>query len=185
MLRMHCIRYTSDPLAHILPGGSPQRRIYNAERSPIHWNKILHRWLPRRLSISPKWRHNFQYEIPPTRYVALFSTNTHIIWCHNFSVFSKNTYNRHPIATQSKRGVGRILWVTSRQCHGVPNHRRPLCLFNRLLQAYLKKTSKFCVDGPFARGIHRWPMDSPHKGQATRNCVLTSSCQDRFLPHVL
>ena len=30
----------------------------------------------------------------------------------------------------------------------------------------------------FARGIHRWPVDSPHKGPVTRKCfhLMTSSC---------
>ena len=30
----------------------------------------------------------------------------------------------------------------------------------------------------FERGIHRWPVDSPHKGPVTRKCIylMTSSC---------
>ena len=33
----------------------------------------------------------------------------------------------------------------------------------------------------FVRGIHRWPVNSPHKGPVTRKCfhLMTSSCQSR------
>ena len=36
------------------------------------------------------------------------------------------------------------------------------------------------------RGIHRWPVDSPHKGPVTRKCyhLMTSSCWEDFLSHI-
>ena len=54
---------------------------------------------------------------------------------------------------------------------GVSNHRRLDCLPNRLLRRRSKKTSKRCIIA-FVRGIHRWPVNSPHKGPVTRKMFL-------------
>ena len=51
--------------------------------------------------------------------------------------------------------------------HGVPNHRHLHCLLSRLFRLASKKTSKLRVTGLF-RGIHLWPVDSPHKGPVMR-----------------
>ena len=55
---------------------------------------------------------------------------------------------------------------------GVSNHRRLDCLLNRLFRRRSKKTSKLRVSIllSFAsvRGIHRWPVNSLHKGPVTR-----------------
>ena len=50
---------------------------------------------------------------------------------------------------------------------GVSNHRRLDCLLKRLFRRRSKKTSKLRVTA-FVRGIHRWPVNSPHKGPVTR-----------------
>ena len=50
---------------------------------------------------------------------------------------------------------------------GVWNHQPQDCLLNRLFRRRSKKTSKLLVTG-FVRGIHRWPVNSPHKGPVTR-----------------
>ena len=50
---------------------------------------------------------------------------------------------------------------------GVPNHRRIYCLLNRLFRRRSKKTWKLRVTA-FVRGIHRWPVNSPHKWPVTR-----------------
>ena len=59
---------------------------------------------------------------------------------------------------------------TNKWCHnerdGVPNHRRLDCLRMRLFRLRSKKTSKLRVTG--LCGIHRWPVNSPHKGSVTR-----------------
>ena len=47
---------------------------------------------------------------------------------------------------------------------GVSNYRRLYCLLSRLFRRRTKKTSKL-ASLAFVRGIHRWPVDSPHKGQ--------------------
>ena len=50
---------------------------------------------------------------------------------------------------------------------GISNHRRLDWLFNRLFRRRWKKTPKLSVTG-LCGGIHRWPVDSLHKGTATR-----------------
>ena len=68
------------------------------------------------------------------------------------------------------------------QCHynerdGVSIHRRLDCLINRLFKQRSKKTSKFRVTG-LCEGIHRWPVNSPRKGQQRgKRChLMTSWC---------
>ena len=51
--------------------------------------------------------------------------------------------------------------------HGVLNHQHIDCLVSRLFRHTWSKTSKLRVTG-FVKGIHRWPVDSPHKGTITR-----------------
>ena len=51
--------------------------------------------------------------------------------------------------------------------NGVSNHRCFDCLFNRLFRRRSKKTSKLRVTGR-CEGIHRWLVNSPHKGPVTR-----------------
>ena len=49
---------------------------------------------------------------------------------------------------------------------GVSIHRPHDYLLNRLFKRRLKKTSKL-RSLAFVRGIHRWPVNSPHKGSVT------------------
>ena len=49
----------------------------------------------------------------------------------------------------------------------VSNHQPHDCLHNRLIRHRSKKTSKLRVTG-LCVGIHRGPMNSPHKGPVTR-----------------
>ena len=50
---------------------------------------------------------------------------------------------------------------------GVSNHRRLACLLKVLLRRRSKKTSS-STSLAFMRGIHRSPVNSPHKGPVTR-----------------
>ena len=53
---------------------------------------------------------------------------------------------------------------------GVLRHQHHDCLLNRLFRrrsTWSKKLSKLRVTG-FVRGIHRWPVNSPHKGPVIR-----------------
>ena len=54
--------------------------------------------------------------------------------------------------------------------NGVSNHQPHDCLLNRLFRHRWKETSKLRVTGLCA-GIHRWPVNSPHKGPVTRKKV--------------
>ena len=51
--------------------------------------------------------------------------------------------------------------------NGVSNHQPRHCLLNRLSRRRSKKTSK-PRHWPFCGGIHRWPVNSPHKWPVTR-----------------
>ena len=52
-------------------------------------------------------------------------------------------------------------------CDGVSNHQPHDCLLNRLFRRRLKKHQS-SASLTFMRGIHRWPMNSPHKWPVTR-----------------
>ena len=49
----------------------------------------------------------------------------------------------------------------------VSNHQPHHCLLNRLFRRRSKKASKPRYTGLCMRGIHRWPVNSPHKWQVT------------------
>ena len=63
------------------------------------------------------------------------------------------------------------VWLYTLQwCHnepdGVSNHRRLDCLLNHLSGADQRKYQG-SASLAFVMGIHRWPVDSPHKGPVT------------------
>ena len=62
---------------------------------------------------------------------------------------------------------------------GVSNHQRIDCLLNRLFRRRSKKHQS-SASLAFVRGIHRWPVKSPHKGPVTRK--IQEICQSRRLP---
>ena len=51
---------------------------------------------------------------------------------------------------------------------GVSNHQRLDCFLSRLFRRRSKKHQS-SASLAFVRGIHRWPVNSPHKGPVTRN----------------
>ena len=61
----------------------------------------------------------------------------------------------------------RPIAMTSHQRPGASNHHGLDCLVNSLLMLTSKKIPYPHVTGFFVRGIHRWPVDSPHKGTVT------------------
>ena len=50
---------------------------------------------------------------------------------------------------------------------GVSNYQSHDCLLNRLFKAQ-KKKNQSSASLAFVRGIHRWPLNSPHKGPIAR-----------------
>ena len=79
-----------------------------------------------------------------------------IIFCRVVSLSRGNTSDL--VATSRWRHNGR---------DGVSNHQPQDCLLNHLFRRRSKKTSKLRVTGLCA-GIHRGPMNSPHKWPVTR-----------------
>ena len=75
-----------------------------------------------------------------------------------FNTLSAIHYVRHAQIALRWRHNGR---------DSVSNHQHQDCLLNRLFRRRSKKTSKLRVTG-FVLGIHRWPVNSPHKGPVTR-----------------
>ena len=71
---------------------------------------------------------------------------------------------------------GTLIWRHNER-DGVSNHRRLDCFLNQWLRSRSKKTSKLRVTGLFVRGIHRWPVNSPHKWPVPRKGfhLMTSS----------
>ena len=61
---------------------------------------------------------------------------------------------------------GTLLWRHN-GCDSVSNHQPHHCLLNRLFRRRSKKTSKLRVTGLCA-GIHRGPVNSPHKWPVAR-----------------
>ena len=50
------------------------------------------------------------------------------------------------------------------ECDGISNHQPHGGLLNGLFRHRWKNTLKLCVTGLCVRGIHRWPVNSLHKG---------------------
>ena len=60
-----------------------------------------------------------------------------------------------------------LIWeVQSNERDGVLNRRRLDCFTQPFVQAQIKKTSRLRVTG-LCEGIHRWPVNSPHKEPVT------------------
>ena len=75
-------------------------------------------------------------------------------------------YMRTMTATSAFDKVASLRWRHNER-DGVSNHQPHDCLLHRLFGPRSKKTSKLRVTGLF-RGIHRWLVNSPHKGPETR-----------------
>ena len=56
------------------------------------------------------------------------------------------------------------LKMASHQVRGVSNNWQVDCLLNSLFRRRTKKLSNIRITGYFVSGIHRWPVDSPHRG---------------------
>ena len=62
-------------------------------------------------------------------------------------------------------------WISLQWRHnerdGVSNHQ-PLCCFSAVYSGADEKRYQSSVSLAFVRGIHRWPVNSPHRGPVTR-----------------
>ena len=66
----------------------------------------------------------------------------------------------------ARKGPGALQWRHNER-DGVSNYQPRDCLLNRLFGRRSKKTSKL-ASLAFVQGIHRGPVNSPHKGPVTR-----------------
>ena len=80
--------------------------------------------------------------------------------------FQLDTVTRVKCESQCQHFQWTLQWRHNR-LDGVSNHKPHHCLLSHLFGPRSKKTSKFCVTG-LVRGIHREPVNSPHKGPVTR-----------------
>ena len=110
-----------------------------------------------------------------------------------FQNFQQCCFRQPDWWSNSTHWMGRLLLVIfslqwrHNEPDSVSNNQFHDCLLNRLFRRRSKKTSKLRVTA-FVRGIHRWPVNSPTKGQWRGKCfhLMTSSCDDSpwfLLPH--
>ena len=101
------------------------------------------------------------WKLPKIRYVdkILFS----------FRVLAANRQHKHALQ-----------WHHN-EPDGVSTHHPHDCLLNYLFRRRSKKPSKLRGTG-FVGGIHRWPVNSPHKRPVTRKM---SSFQDVIMMHTM
>ena len=81
--------------------------------------------------------------------------------------FTDVSWRIHSPSSRKDRNMIEINMITPDERHVVWNHRSLQCLFNSLRGPTSKKhQSPHYL--PFVRGIHRWPVNSLHKGPVTR-----------------
>ena len=72
-----------------------------------------------------------------------------------------------------KRGLHESLQWRHNERDGVSNHRRLECLLNRLFRRRSdQRKHQSSVSLAFVTWIHRWPVDSPHKGSVAQKIFL-------------
>ena len=110
------------------------------------------------------WRVNYRTTLEYKSLVwVITSTKTMVsasVGLNQFALHSdlSSWINEIPMASSQWRHNGR---------DGVSNHRRPDCLLDSLFWRRSKKHQS-PASLTFVRGIHRWPVNSPHKGPVTR-----------------
>ena len=81
----------------------------------------------------------------------------------HFSLVIRNNYK----TVHSTNTADALQWRQMIVKCGVSNYRPIECLFSSSFRLTAKKHERSALL-PFVRGIHRWPVDSPHKGTATQ-----------------
>ena len=98
-----------------------------------------------------------------------------LLHCHMGRDSSKQiTWNHWKVnmSTQTSKGQrnhGHTLQWRHNECNGVSNHQRHDCLLGRFFRHRSRKHQS-SASLTFVRIIHRWPVNSLHKGLVTRNC---------------
>ena len=87
-------------------------------------------------------------------------------WCPGSSLLQVIS-NNVTVHDHKEWGCSCLFTMTSHERHVVWNHRPFDCLFNSL-----SKKHQSLHYWPFARGIHRWLANSPHKGPVTKKKLI-------------
>ena len=122
-----------------------------------------------------KWKHFPRYW-PCVWGIHRWPLNTHhkSQWRRAFDVSIELRLNKR-LSKQSRRRwfdmpSRPFITITSHERHLVPNHPSFDCLFNSLCGP-TKKKHQSPRYWPFVSRIHRWPVNSPHKGPVTRKSI--------------
>ena len=93
-------------------------------------------------------------------------------WCNQRQILINNKHTSYVSCVHHQSQLFVIPLPRTLQWHcnerdGVSNHQPHDCLPNRLLGANQRKHQS-SASLAFVRGIHRWPVNSPHKGPVMR-----------------
>ena len=104
----------------------------------------------------------------------LLSTNiTHIIqgfFTHNHTIAPVPVEQPRRIFVNESHGSNPLLWRHNGR-DGVPNHQPNDCLLNRFYSGADQRKHKGSASQAFVRGIHRRPVNFPHKWPVTWEMV--------------
>ena len=99
-------------------------------------------------------------------------------------IFVKRQYLNKICKKKIRKYLSTLQWRYNGR-DGISNHRRHDCLLNLLSRLRSKKTSKLRVTG-LCDGIHRWPVNFPHKRPVMRKYfhLMTSSWNRQWANHM-
>ena len=118
-----------------------------------------------------------------TKVMAIIKINCHILrlmfnwyvffsFCNTRTIFSwdiaHSTFKLEISRSRSRPKSTQTLEWRHNERDGVSNHQPHDCLLNRLFRRRCRKHQS-STSLAFMRGIHHWPVNSPHKGPVTRN----------------
>ena len=136
------------------------------------WMSLMHTYTPARnvRDCILDWAnvlHALAVDVPREPMISwqLYGSSTSGQWVCTKSLTRSELWKKiwpRPIS-QTKQ----LLQWRHNECDRVWNHLPRDWLLNRLFKRRSKKTSK-PASLPFVRGIHRWSMNSPHRGPVTR-----------------
>ena len=116
-----------------------------------------------------RWHEYYYRWFPSTqKYLGVFVDN-------------KLTWNNHISSIKNDIEIDRILY----KCHRYFNNESLISLYHTLVHPYFSycihhdaviKWKHFPRYWPFVQGIHRWPVNSPHKGQWRGAVMLSLIC---------
>ena len=115
----------------------------------------------------------YSYKLyPPIAIIASPLSQGHHLWQRFYSIHISDdgVIISSTLFLYFQRGEG-CVYASLQWRHngpdGVSNHQPRACLLNRLFW-HRSKRNQSSASLAFVRGIHRWPVNSPHKGPVTR-----------------